>query len=80
MNRLKNANVLVTDGSTGIGLEPAPSVVGRDQAVPKVGLPRTPPKSHELSKTHRSQKRPAFDNIILLLQGGGALGAYQAGV
>jgi NTE family protein len=77
MSRLKNANVLVTDGSTGIGLEPPPRMVGR---VPKVGLPRTPPKSHERSRTHRSQKRPAFDNIILLLQGGGALGAYQGGV
>jgi len=48
--------------------------------MPKVGLPRTPAKSHELSKTHRSQKRPVFDNIVLLLQGGGALGAYQGGV
>ncbi len=28
----------------------------------------------------RSQKRPEFDCIVLLLQGGGALGAYQAGV
>ena len=77
MNRLKNADVLVTDGSTGIGLDPPPRMVGR---VPKVGLPRTPPKSHTLSKTHRSQKRPGFDNIVLLLQGGGALGAYQGGV
>ena len=31
-------------------------------------------------KIHRAQKRPAFDCIALLLQGGGALGAYQAGV
>ena len=43
-------------------------------------LPRTSAKSHKLSRTHRLQKRPAFDSIILLLQGGGALGAYQAGV
>jgi NTE family protein len=77
MNRLKNANVLVTDGSTGVGLEPARRIVGR---VPKAESPRTPPKSHERSKTHRSQKPPAFGDIILLLQGGGALGAYQAGV
>ena len=34
----------------------------------------------ELSTTRRSQKRPEFDCIVLLLQGGGALGAYQAGV
>ena len=27
-----------------------------------------------------SRARPAFERIALLLQGGGALGAYQAGV
>jgi len=31
-------------------------------------------------KTHKPQDRPPFDCIALLLQGGGALGAYQAGV
>jgi NTE family protein len=31
-------------------------------------------------KTHRGQSRPPFEQIVLLLQGGGALGAYQAGV
>jgi NTE family protein len=31
-------------------------------------------------KTHRHQARPPFECIALLLQGGGALGAYQAGV
>ena len=31
-------------------------------------------------KTHRHAHRPPFDSIALLLQGGGALGAYQAGV
>jgi NTE family protein len=31
-------------------------------------------------KTHRVQVRPPFECIALLLQGGGALGAYQAGV
>jgi NTE family protein len=31
-------------------------------------------------KTHRVAQRPHFDCIALLLQGGGALGAYQAGV
>src|SRR5579864_261049 len=35
-------------------------------------------KSHR--KTHKVQKRPPFECIALLLQGGGALGAYQAGV
>jgi Patatin-like phospholipase len=33
-----------------------------------------------LSKTHRQPKRLEFDRVVLLLQGGGALGAYQAGV
>lgn len=30
-------------------------------------------------KTHRLQQRPSFECIALLLQGGGALGAYQGG-
>lgn len=33
-----------------------------------------------LNKTHKLTQRPPFDCIALLLQGGGALGAYQAGV
>jgi NTE family protein len=33
-----------------------------------------------LRKTHKIQGRPPFERIALLLQGGGALGAYQAGV
>jgi NTE family protein len=32
------------------------------------------------SKTHRAKERPPFERIALLLQGGGALGSYQAGV
>jgi NTE family protein len=31
------------------------------------------------TKTHRRKGRPPFERIALLLQGGGALGAYQAG-
>jgi NTE family protein len=31
-------------------------------------------------KTHKVEERPPFECIALLLQGGGALGAYQAGV
>jgi NTE family protein len=31
-------------------------------------------------RAHRVQPRPAFACIALVLQGGGALGAYQAGV
>jgi len=48
--------------------------------VPEDAQPLPSPTSHELSKTHRSQTRPEFGHIVLLLQGGGALGAYQAGV
>src|SRR5258708_14870178 len=33
-----------------------------------------------LRKTHKGHARPPFECIALLLQGGGALGAYQAGV
>src|SRR5215831_12617488 len=32
------------------------------------------------SKSHRIPNRPPFEQIALLLQGGGALGSYQAGV
>jgi NTE family protein len=32
------------------------------------------------AKSHRLSKRPPFECITLLLQGGGALGSYQAGV
>jgi NTE family protein len=37
------------------------------------------PTTH-LKKTHHIGHRPSFECIALLLQGGGALGAYQAGV
>jgi NTE family protein len=38
-------------------------------------------KSHApMHKTHRAMPRPPFERIALVLQGGGALGAYQAGV
>jgi NTE family protein len=33
-----------------------------------------------MHKTHRMMPRPPFERIALVLQGGGALGAYQAGV
>lgn len=33
-----------------------------------------------LLRTHRGLERPDFERIALVLQGGGALGAYQAGV
>ena len=31
-------------------------------------------------KSHRLEERPPFERIVLTLQGGGALGSYQAGV
>jgi predicted acylesterase/phospholipase RssA len=37
-------------------------------------------KMRALKTTHRSAHRPPYEYIALLLQGGGALGAYQAGV
>jgi NTE family protein len=37
--------------------------------------PRAPTR-----KTHRVDQRPPFERIALILQGGGALGAYQGGV
>lgn len=51
-----------------------------EQAAPAGVLPRTSPPSDERVETRRLRKRPEFDCIVLLLQGGGALGAYQAGV
>src|SRR5260370_38573703 len=38
------------------------------------------PISGDSSKSRPARSRPPFENIALLLQGGGALGAYQAGV
>jgi NTE family protein len=38
------------------------------------------PGAQPLHKTHITAKRPSFERIALVLQGGGALGAYQGGV
>jgi NTE family protein len=38
------------------------------------------PPHKALRKTHRAPARPPFECVALLLQGGGALGAYQGGV
>src|SRR5262245_60473435 len=40
-------------------------------------MPTARPAVH---RTHRRTGRPPFERVALLLQGGGALGAYQAGV
>jgi NTE family protein len=49
---------------------------------PRAVTPADPalPGALGLAKTHRRRSQPPFDCIALLLQGGGALGAYQAGV
>jgi len=41
-------------------------------------MPRRTNPGHR--KYHKGLGRPPFEQIALLLQGGGALGAYQAGV
>src|SRR5262245_48854904 len=46
------------------------------RAAAEVGKPLTAP----LRKSHRNLERPPFACIALVLQGGGALGAFQAGV
>ena len=62
-------------------------IVARRAAEPVSRLPEQQPLSTHASKirsshrkTHEAQDRPPFECIALLLQGGGALGAYQAGV
>src|SRR5271154_6217461 len=41
---------------------------------------RTPHRRPSRRKTHAATERPPFERIALILQGGGALGSYQAGV
>ena len=60
-------------------MEMAPKTAGEPPGS-KGSLAGTSGKSRPLSKTHVQPKRPAFDRVVLLLQGGGALGAYQGGV
>jgi NTE family protein len=44
------------------------------------GTTETDTAARRRSKSHRLRNRPPFECIALLLQGGGALGSYQAGV
>jgi NTE family protein len=46
----------------------------------KPAEPRPPARRPRLRMNHRCEDRPPFETIALVLQGGGALGAYQAGV
>src|SRR5215468_7660617 len=44
------------------------------------GITETGTAARRRNKSHRIPNRPPFECIALLLQGGGALGSYQAGV
>src|SRR6516164_1110035 len=59
-----------------------PTVALRDHVAPDTPLPERPPvpKSLAASKNWNLRARLPFDRVVLLLQGGGALGSYQAGV
>ena len=54
-------------------------VQARPQSSPPAKEPRRPFYA-PLHKSHRGLERPPFECIALVLQGGGALGAFQAGV
>ena len=53
-------------------VETRPRLAARQGAAPAAYAP--------LHKSHRGLERPPFECIALVLQGGGALGAFQAGV
>jgi NTE family protein len=64
--------------------ESIPAIARRDQVVP--GTPRAErplvpkPRAASMGEGQNLRARLQFDRVALLLQGGGALGAYQAGV
>ena len=62
--------------------ESMPTIALREQGVPDTPLAEKPlvPKPGAGSKGRNLRARLPFDRVVLLLQGGGALGAYQAGV
>jgi NTE family protein len=64
--------------------ESMPTTALRDPGVPDMLLAERPfvPKSRvaRMDEGRNLRRRLQFDRIALLLQGGGALGAYQAGV
>ena len=73
--------------STDASARVAPLTAKRESSAVDVKAPSTrSPKDQSrpfikpLLKSHRELKRPPFDCIALVLQGGGALGAFQAGV
>jgi NTE family protein len=62
--------------------ETMPTIALRDQGVPDTPLAKKPlvSKPGLASKGRNLRARLPFDRVVLLLQGGDALGAYQAGV
>jgi NTE family protein len=62
--------------------ESMPTIALRDQVVPQTRLAERPfvAKPRPASRGRNLRARLPFERVVLLLQGGGALGAYQAGV
>ena len=64
--------------------ESMPAIVVRDQIAPDTPLAERPlvpqPRTASMGEGRNLRARLRFDRVALLLQGGGALGAYQAGV
>ena len=62
--------------------ESMPTIAPRDHVASETPLSERPlvPKSHAASKYRNLRARLPSDRVVLLLQGGGALGSYQAGV
>src|SRR5262249_41067411 len=62
--------------------ESMPTIALRDQGVPDKPLGERPlvPKLRAAGKGRNLRAGLPFNRVVLLLQGGGALGAYQAGV
>src|SRR5262245_59288149 len=62
--------------------ESVPTIALRDHVAHHMPLSERPqvPKSRARTKHRNLRGRLPFDRVVLLLQGGGALGAYQAGV
>jgi NTE family protein len=59
-----------------------PMIAPRDHVAPDTPRSERPPvpKSRAANKNWNLRARLPFDRVVLLLQGGGALGSYQAGV
>jgi NTE family protein len=64
-------NPLQLEAATPVDLKPPAPPPAKDERR-RISTP--------LRKTHRDLERPPFECVALVLQGGGALGAYQAGV